>query len=63
MDLGKLFKGGISCDTNEDRVKEYFKFYGEVVEAVIVKDMTTCRACCFLLIQLLREESLWRNIL
>ncbi|KAK8923946.1 Heterogeneous nuclear ribonucleoprotein 1 [Platanthera zijinensis] len=43
-DLGKLFIGGISWDTNEDRLREYFKNYGEVVEAVIMKDRTTGRA-------------------
>ncbi|CAN6471901.1 unnamed protein product [Victoria cruziana] len=43
-DLGKLFIGGISWETNEDRLKEYFKSYGEVVEAVIMKDRTTGRA-------------------
>ncbi|CAL5371255.1 unnamed protein product [Camellia sinensis] len=34
--LGKLFIGGISWDTNEDRLKEYFSGYGEVLEAVVV---------------------------
>lgn len=43
-DLGKLFIGGISWDTNEDRLREYFKTFGEVVEAVIMKDRTTGRA-------------------
>ncbi|KAI0493131.1 hypothetical protein KFK09_027407 [Dendrobium nobile] len=43
-DLGKLFIGGISWDTNEDRLREYFKGFGEVVEAVIMKDRTTGRA-------------------
>ncbi|CAD5185759.1 unnamed protein product [Musa acuminata subsp. malaccensis] len=43
-DLGKLFIGGISWDTNEDRLREYFSNYGEVVEAVIMKDRTTGRA-------------------
>lgn len=43
-DLGKLFIGGISWDTNEDRLKDYFSTYGEVVEAVIMKDRTTGRA-------------------
>ncbi|MBA0822077.1 hypothetical protein Gotur_024266 [Gossypium turneri] len=41
---GKLFIGGISWDTNEQRLKEYFDSYGEVVEAVIMKDRTTGRA-------------------
>lgn len=43
-DLGKLFVGGISWDTDEDRLKEYFRTYGEVVEAVIMRDRTTGRA-------------------
>ncbi|CAN6479071.1 unnamed protein product [Victoria cruziana] len=43
-DLGKLFIGGISWETTEDRLKEYFMSYGEVVEAVIMKDRTTGRA-------------------
>ncbi|PKA53611.1 Heterogeneous nuclear ribonucleoprotein 1 [Apostasia shenzhenica] len=43
-DHGKLFIGGISWDTNEDRLREYFNNFGEVVEAVIMKDRTTGRA-------------------
>lgn len=43
-DLGKLFIGGISWDTNEDRLREYFESFGEVVEAVIMKDRNTGRA-------------------
>ena len=43
-DLGKLFIGGISWDTDEERVKEYFSKYGEVVEAVIMRDRVTGRA-------------------
>ncbi|CAN0890847.1 Heterogeneous nuclear ribonucleoprotein 1 [Linum grandiflorum] len=44
MDLGKLFIGGISWDTNEDRLREYFQAFGEVLEAVIMKDRSTGRA-------------------
>ncbi|TYH67690.1 hypothetical protein ES332_D06G205500v1 [Gossypium tomentosum] len=44
MELGKLFIGGISWDTNEDRLREYFQTFGEVVEAVIMKDRATGRA-------------------
>ncbi|KDP36443.1 hypothetical protein JCGZ_09513 [Jatropha curcas] len=44
MELGKLFIGGISWDTNEDRLREYFQAYGEVMEAVIMKDRATGRA-------------------
>ncbi|XP_021739566.1 heterogeneous nuclear ribonucleoprotein 1-like [Chenopodium quinoa] len=43
-DLGKLFIGGISWDTDESRLKEYFGQYGEVVEAVIMRDRITGRA-------------------
>ncbi|MED6208608.1 hypothetical protein PIB30_046929 [Stylosanthes scabra] len=41
---GKLFIGGISWDTNEDRLRQYFQRFGDVVEAVIMKDRTTGRA-------------------
>lgn len=44
MDPGKLFIGGISWDTNEDRLRQYFQSFGDVVEAVIMKDRTTGRA-------------------
>lgn len=44
MEPGKLFVGGISWDTNEDRLRDYFQTFGEVVEAVIMKDRATGRA-------------------
>ncbi|KAJ7946394.1 heterogeneous nuclear ribonucleoprotein 1-like [Quillaja saponaria] len=44
MESGKLFIGGISWDTNEDRLRQYFQTFGEVVEAVIMKDRATGRA-------------------
>lgn len=44
MEPGKLFVGGISWDTNEDRLKEYFQAFGDVIEAVIMKDRITGRA-------------------
>ncbi|CAN0903004.1 Heterogeneous nuclear ribonucleoprotein 1 [Linum grandiflorum] len=37
-DLGKLFIGGISWNTDEERLNEYFTNCGEVVEAVIMRD-------------------------
>ncbi|KAL4566896.1 hypothetical protein LXL04_031022 [Taraxacum kok-saghyz] len=43
-DNGKLFIGGISWDTDEDRLREYFSSYGEVIEAVIMRDRLTGRA-------------------
>ncbi|MFS7987937.1 putative RNA recognition motif domain, nucleotide-binding alpha-beta plait domain superfamily [Helianthus anomalus] len=44
MEYGKLFIGGISWDTNEERLKEYFQSFGEVIEAIIMKDRITGRA-------------------
>ncbi|KAI3718611.1 hypothetical protein L6452_19490 [Arctium lappa] len=44
MEPGKLFIGGISWDTNEERLRDYFQTFGEVIEAVIMKDRTTGRA-------------------
>ncbi|CAN0910360.1 Heterogeneous nuclear ribonucleoprotein 1 [Linum grandiflorum] len=44
MELGKLFIGGISWDTNEDRLREYFQAFGDVVEAVIMKDVEAKKA-------------------
>lgn len=43
-DLGKLFIGGISWDTDEERLRDYFSNYGDVVEAVIMRDRATGRA-------------------
>ncbi|GFZ10662.1 RNA-binding (RRM/RBD/RNP motifs) family protein [Actinidia rufa] len=44
MEPGKLFVGGISWDTNEDRLRDYFQTFGVVIEAVIMKDRNTGRA-------------------
>ncbi|GAB2268434.1 hypothetical protein Dimus_003395 [Dionaea muscipula] len=67
-ELGKLFIGGISWETNEDRLREYFSTFGDVVEAVIMKDRATRRAlviwiCRLCLTQLLQRESLRRSII
>ncbi|XP_059662419.1 heterogeneous nuclear ribonucleoprotein 1-like [Cornus florida] len=43
-DLGKVFIGGISWDTDENGLKEYFTSHGEVVEAEIMRDRITGRA-------------------
>ncbi|KAI5080311.1 hypothetical protein GOP47_0005790 [Adiantum capillus-veneris] len=43
-DQGKLFVGGISWETTEEKLKDYFQAFGEVVEAVIMKDRATGRA-------------------
>ncbi|XP_010934253.1 heterogeneous nuclear ribonucleoprotein 1 [Elaeis guineensis] len=42
-DQGKLFIGGISWETTEEKMKEYFSKYGEVLQTVIMRDKTTGR--------------------
>ncbi|KAJ6810038.1 heterogeneous nuclear ribonucleoprotein 1-like [Iris pallida] len=40
-DQGKLFIGGISWETTEERLKEYFGKYGSVAQVVIMRDKVT----------------------
>ncbi|KAL6538581.1 hypothetical protein OROGR_012569 [Orobanche gracilis] len=47
MEAGKLFVGGISWEANEERLREYFGAFGEVIEAVIMRDRTTGQARSF----------------
>ena len=42
-DQGKLFRGGISWETTEEKLKEYFENYGDVVQTVVMRDKTTGR--------------------
>lgn len=42
-DQGKLFIGGISWETSEEKLKDYFGNYGEVVQTVIMTDKITGR--------------------
>ncbi|CAA0836529.1 RNA-binding (RRM/RBD/RNP motifs) family protein [Striga hermonthica] len=44
MEVGKLFIGGICWETNEERLREHFEAFGEVLEAVIMRDRVTGRA-------------------
>eukprot|EP00195_Chlamydomonas_chlamydogama_P005718 CAMPEP_0202902426 /NCGR_PEP_ID=MMETSP1392-20130828/16842_1 /ASSEMBLY_ACC=CAM_ASM_000868 /TAXON_ID=225041 /ORGANISM="Chlamydomonas chlamydogama, Strain SAG 11-48b" /LENGTH=361 /DNA_ID=CAMNT_0049589185 /DNA_START=81 /DNA_END=1168 /DNA_ORIENTATION=- len=37
----KLFLGGLSWDTTEDKLKQYFSKYGEVDDVVVMKDRVT----------------------
>ncbi|KAE9586376.1 hypothetical protein Lal_00013718 [Lupinus albus] len=40
-DPGKLFIGGISWDTNEDKLSDYFGNYGDVSHASVMRDKNT----------------------
>ena len=43
LDQGKLFIGGILWETTEEKPKEYFENYGDVVQTVVMKDKTIGR--------------------
>lgn len=40
----KLFIGGLSMDTDKDSLKAHFEHYGEIVDAVVMKDTSTKRS-------------------
>ncbi|GMH28539.1 hypothetical protein Nepgr_030382 [Nepenthes gracilis] len=42
-DQGKLFIGGISWETSEENLKEHFGQFGDVLQAVIMRDKVTGR--------------------
>ncbi|KAK6254704.1 hypothetical protein SCA6_016009 [Theobroma cacao] len=42
-DQGKLFIGGISWETSEDKLGEYFGQYGNVLQTVVMRDKVTGR--------------------
>ncbi|XWS53763.1 hypothetical protein CRYUN_Cryun10bG0028100 [Craigia yunnanensis] len=42
-DQGKLFIGGISWETDEDKLREYFGQYGDVLQTVVMRDKVTGR--------------------
>ncbi|MBA0637222.1 hypothetical protein Godav_000169, partial [Gossypium davidsonii] len=46
-DQGKLFIGGISWETSEDRLNEYFGQYGDISQTVVMRDKVTGRPCGF----------------
>ncbi|KAH7522030.1 heterogeneous nuclear ribonucleoprotein 1 [Ziziphus jujuba] len=42
-DQGKLFIGGISWETTEEKLKDYFASYGDVLQTVVMRDKVTGR--------------------
>lgn len=42
-DQGKLFIGGISWETTEEKLQDYFSQYGDVLQTVVMRDKTTGR--------------------
>eukprot|EP00741_Cyanophora_paradoxa_P016365 tig00020912_g15800.t2 len=41
MTEGKIFLGGLSWETSEETLREYFGRYGEIIDCVIMKDKAT----------------------
>jgi RNA-binding protein Musashi len=44
LEQGKLFIGGISWETTEKGLKDHFKAFGDVVDAMVMKDRSTGRS-------------------
>ncbi|CAO3639457.1 unnamed protein product [Mucor hiemalis] len=42
--MSKLFIGGLSWNTTDDSLREAFSQYGEVVDAIVIKDRETGRS-------------------
>ena len=43
-DQGKMFIGGLNWDTSEQRLREYFSQYGEIIDLTIMRDGNTGRS-------------------
>jgi len=44
LEQGKVFIGGISWETTEQGLKDHFKAFGDVVDAMVMKDRSTGRS-------------------
>lgn len=42
-DAGKLFIGGISWETTEEKLRDHFAAYGDVSQAAVMRDKLTGR--------------------
>lgn len=42
----KLFIGGLSFDTDESSLKQYFSKWGEIVDCIVMRDPNTKRWAC-----------------
>jgi cold-inducible RNA-binding protein len=58
----KLFVGGISWDTKEEGLKEFFEQVGKVVEAKIITDRMTGRSKGFGFVTMETEEDAQKAI-
>ena len=61
-DPGKMFVGGLSWSTTEDRMKEYFSKFGEVLECCIMQDSTSKKSRGFGFIKFAEAEAVDRVV-
>ena len=54
--MSKLFIGGLSWDTNDDTLRSKFEEFGQVEEAVVVRDRDTGRSRGFGFVRFLQED-------
>jgi RNA recognition motif-containing protein len=54
--MKKLFVGGLSPETNEYMLTEYFAKAGTIISAVVIKDKTTKRSKGFGFVEMETEE-------
>ena len=53
----KIFVGGLNQDTTGEQLEEYFKQFGDIVDAVVMKDRTTDRSRGFGFVRFCEDES------
>ena len=43
--MSKLFIGGLSWNTTDDSLREFFEQHGNVTDAIVIKDRETGKSC------------------
>lgn len=61
--IAKIFVGGLSWDTTQKKLEEYFGAYGRVVEALIMTDRETNKPRGFGFVTFETEDSIKHNLI
>lgn len=56
-DVGKLFIGGLNWETDEERLKQYFSKYGEVLDVNVMRDGSTGKSRGFAFLTFAASDS------
>lgn len=56
MSNSKLYVGGLSWNTTDDQLKDYFSQVGQVIDAVVIKDRDSGRSKGFGFVEYSSEE-------